>query len=221
MSETASVTAGWRLDGESSELRLDDLRGRLSEKHPDQGLRQFSRAGKLLTESLFAALTPDGSLAAPSECYVRGADHVSTHPATDDYPFRTQLAWTAEDLGAGASAVILSVSLQTSLLETRPELLFETLGEGRALTEACTLGWLLGRGEGPTVVLLPHPTDAPESELVSGEGSAGIKLSPPFLEKGVIRRCRLAAITFPGLVDDAAITAAIDAFADLPTPLAT
>ncbi|CAN0334939.1 unnamed protein product [Ectocarpus sp. 4 AP-2014] len=214
------MVAKWRSADAAIELVAGSLTAKLAAAGLSAGLSDFSCDGHSLAERLFAASTPGGPLSQAAESYVRGADHVTTHPATEGFPFRTQLEWTVEPLGQGVLAAVLTISLQTDLLDTRPELLFETTASGTP-SEAAGGGWKIETPEGPTLLLVPHPTDAPETDRVEGEATLGLRLASPFLEKGVIRRFRLAAIVLPAGSTDADMAAAVDSFRSLPLPLTT
>jgi hypothetical protein len=131
------------------------------------------------------------------ETYVRGTDLVTTHPATVERPTRVQLYWRRwHDVPQEAAAVCeLVVSVQTHLLDSDPTLVIESRFVG-----AQDLLQLDGASEvnlgGNQAIILTHPNDAAETELIRGSNS-----NPGFvvrntlfrqrLEKGVILRGRL------------------------------
>lgn len=204
----------------SAKIRCGTLRGLLSCDAPATGLRELNLGGTAFAGSLLKVTAAGGELAVATENYVRGKDHVSTHLATDSFPFRTQLYWSAVSLSDGGVAVTLTVSLQTDLLDTRPELSFTTLVEGATSEErgntAC-----LKTAAGPCLVMTPHPTDAVECEVHSSGNEAIVRFVPPFLEKGVIRRLRVAVLVLPSDTSEEAITGALAEFAAAPLPLTT
>ncbi len=185
------------------------------------GLGDVKYAGHGLGATLLTVHTPAGPLPPAVESYVRGADHVTTHEPTDAFPFRTQLYWSGKPLADGAVATTLSVSLQTDLLDTRPELLLHTEIAGATARHWNAGACRLQTPAGLTLVVTPHPSDAAECELEIAEGKCTLRVSPPFLEKGVIRRIRLAAIVLPGDASDKAIAAALADLANDPPPLTT
>lgn len=185
------------------------------------GLANVAYDGVPLAATLLTVHTPAGPLPAAVESYVRGADHVTTHAPTEAFPFRTQLYWSGRSLAEGGVATTLSVSLQTDLLDTQPDLSLHT-----EIAGASTHRWKedvcrLSAPSGVTVVVTPHPSDAAECTLETADGMCRLRVSPPFLEKGVIRRIRLAAIVLPGEASDDAIAGALADLAADPPPLTT
>ncbi|TWT99936.1 hypothetical protein Pla108_08800 [Botrimarina colliarenosi] len=199
-------------------LRCGPFRAALPTGDPAAGLRDVSFDGVALAATLFSVTTPAGPLAPASETYVRGGDYVSTHPPTEGFPFRTQLYWSAKPVAGGGVAATLSLSLQTDLLDTSPVL---TLGVSQAT--APTVSGDACRFDLPnaTLIIAPHPTDAAECEAAASDDGCVLSLSPPFLEKGVIRRLRVAAIVLPAGVSNPAVSEAIADLADDPLPLTT
>lgn len=224
-SQATGAVATWRSTEAAIELVAGSLTAKLAADRFSDGLGDLCCDGQSLAARVFAASTPSGPLSESAESYVRGADHVTTHPATEGFPFRAQLEWTAEPLGQGTLAAVLTISLQTDLLDTRPELLFETTADGTA-TEAAGGGWKIEVPGSPTLLLVPHPTDASETDRVQGDkvrgdATLGLRLASPFLEKGVIRRFRLAAIVLPKGSTEGDMEAALESFRTLPQPLTT
>lgn len=223
MSQTSDPTNGrptsWRSTDAGAELISGPLSAGLVSGHLGAGLVGLSHGDDLLAKRVFRATTPDGHLPHAAESYVRGADHVSTHAPDNAFPFRTQLSWTGAPLGPG-SAVVLTVSLQTDLLDTRPQLAFHTVAAAES-AEAAFGGFRAATIGGQTLLLVPHPADASETKPLRTEAGLGLQLSPPFLEKGVIRRLRLAAIALPAGATEADVQHALAGFATLPLPLTT
>lgn len=205
----------------SAKIQCGSFRGHLPTDDPATGLHGVSVAGIALPGSVLRVSGIKTRLAAPVESYVRGDDRVSTHPATESLPFRTQLYWSAQPLAGGVVVVTLTVSLQTDLLDTRPELSFTTGIEKATVSllggDACRLD----TATAPSVVVTPHPTDALECDATAAGEEAILRFSSPFLEKGVIRRCRVAAIFLPSQADESSIAGAIAEFAATPLPLTT
>lgn len=210
--------ATWKESANGANLVCGDLSAVLSGDH----LTEIHWQRTAMPGRALSIETPAGNLSPPSETYIRGSDYVSTHEAVEDFPFRTQLLWSAECLEAGGVQVTLTVSLQTDLLDTNPELKFTT--DLPAASQASAWQGEAVRfdgGDTPSVLVTPHPSDAIECEPQIEGTTGSVWLSPPFLEKGVIRRCRVAAVWLPGELDDAAIAATIEQFADTPLPLTT
>ncbi len=211
-----TAQASWQEQANGFDLVCGPLSARLV---GDQ-LRELAWQENSLEGQTLALRTPVGDLPDAFETYTRGGDLVSTHAATDAFPFRTQLQWSAELLTAGGVQVTLTASLQTDLLDTQPELCFATNLPGATSVSAWQGEAVRFDGLGETtLVVTPHPSDAIECEPQVDGTTGTVSLSPPFLEKGVIRRCRLAAIWLPGAADDTTIAAAIERFANTPLPL--
>lgn len=199
-------------------IACDPFRGALVEGEPSQGVGGLAWGGQAIEGTLLSAQTPTGPLNAASDRYTRGLDHVSTHAASDGFPFQTVLLWSVAEVTGGV-ALTLTVSLQTDLLDTRPDLSLATMLPGVTPRRFGTDALRFDLPQGATLLVTPHPSDASEC-AASLQGERGeLTLSPPFLEKGVIRRCRVAAIWLPGSADEAALEAALASFADRPLPL--
>ncbi|MGL4512573.1 MAG: hypothetical protein ACRCT8_05735 [Lacipirellulaceae bacterium] len=191
----------WTIDGPRAVLSLDGFSAELDAAAPQGGLGAVTLGGVGTSGRLMRVahgVFAEELIAPPSETYVRGDDYVSTHAATAAFPFRTQLYWSAEALG-GAVIVTLTVSLQTDLLDTAPRVsLVSSIDGPLAVVGAC------------------HPTDAAETT----SGPARLVFEPPFLEKGVIRRFRAAAVLTNGQ-EEGLVADALARFAAAPLPLTT
>ena len=168
------------------------------------GLSNLGLNDQLLPGALWrvnANADPTSPLCSPSELYQRGDDCISTHPASESFPYQTQLRWTVQPIAAEAGVMVtLTASLQTDLLDTRPMLgLISTLPIGvedsgaELLDEPGRLIYSGNEAAGWRCFEAIHPLDRSEFEAKREQGFSILKLSPPFLEKGVIRRCRVAA----------------------------
>ncbi|MEO0529215.1 MAG: hypothetical protein AAF266_01425 [Planctomycetota bacterium] len=197
------------------------LLGQMPIADPAAGISELRFSGVHMPGVLLRVAGAGQSLAASEDTYARGEDRVSTHPATDAFPFRTQLYWSARSLAAGGVAITLTVSLQTDLLDTSPELSLTTRIDNATAKllggDVCRLD----AEQSPSVVIAPHPSDMLEFNPTVRDGEVVLQFTPPFLEKGVIRRCRVAAILLPHDTDDVSVAKAIEEFAALPLPLAT
>ncbi|MEN0109526.1 MAG: hypothetical protein AAF805_02270 [Planctomycetota bacterium] len=206
----------WSSTGESISLVLGDASCEAIAGDSLAGLNRFVVGTTAATGRLLTVTAVDAPLPPPDETYVRGDDWVSTHPTTNEWPFRLQAYRGLRRLpSCRGFAMTLTLSLQTPLLETRPRLLVSSyivdkpLGVrgDRAVAEL----------DGFMLASTPHPTDASECETVeTPDGSAAHEFAPSFLEKGVIRRVRFALVAFPS---DQAPDAAIDEWSEAPLPL--
>lgn len=198
-------------------LACDPFSGAFAQGEPSHGLSGLAWKGHAIEGTLLSAFTPAGPLSAANDSYTRGVDRVSTHAASESFPFQTQLLWSVADVTGGV-AVTLTVSLQTDLLDTRPDLSLVTELPGVTPSRFGPDAFRFDLPQGATLLVTLHPSDAAECSATPDGERGVLKLAPPFLEKGVIRRCRVAAIWLPAN-DDAAIETALAGFADQPLPL--
>lgn len=215
--QQTSEACRWSLCEGLAELRVASLAGAVRPGQSDEGLGRLTWQGAEAHGRLFAASHPAGTLGAPVESYVRGADLVSVYPPSDRFPFRTTLAWSGF-AGSVATRVVLTVSLQTDLLDTQPELRLST-ELGVTPRQGAGGVWEVDRGPKRTVAVAVHPTDARDASFDCEAASCTLRLTPPFLEKGVIRRFRVAAFFLGPDADPAQMKEAIAAFAAGPPPL--
>lgn len=165
---------------------------------------------------LFGCETEAGPLAEPSEAYLRGADAIASHPPTDVWPFTVHTQWSAAPLTAVAGvAITLQVSLHTALLDTAPRVTLLSSASGPD-SQLAADAWRVR----PSVAVVVHPSDAPDvTAEVEPEGTHRFVLAPPFLEKGVIRRLRVAALAFSEDATSERVEAATAEYANLPLAL--
>jgi len=162
------------------------------------------------------------------DAYVRGHDLVVTYEQTTDRPIRTTLYWRAlPDEVSADIALELVVSVQTSLLESRPALEVRSVAPAAELApdydqgDACLLR--LPGGKRSYFEAL-HPSAYAESNVEAG--TAGVELRhrvffPEDLEKGVILRARLRALLLPRAGDSEAAARYHQSFLASPPPLTT
>ncbi len=140
MDDTANTGARWSLQGNVGRLIYGPLSGEVDTSRPHSGLSALAfdsdhRLGLLL------GVIPHGQWLSPSdtkggdearswplplaETYVRGNDLVATYRASDNSPFSSQLYWrtaTLDGVEGVVASISLLVSLQTQLLDTRPQI---------------------------------------------------------------------------------------------------
>lgn len=142
------------------------------------------------------AMQPSSSPASV-ETYVRGADLVTTHPATTERPTRVQLYWRRwHGLPTSISAALeLIVSVQTHLLDSDPALVLESRFN-QACAELSSVGMVeVTQGEN-CALILTDPQDATQTEFLREPDALANcvvrhTLFRQRLEKGVILRGRL------------------------------
>lgn len=229
MNAQQTSTATWRLQESLTLLQQPFLCGSLP-LEPGEGLCSISVGGQAIDGSLWGVRAADealGPLSSATDRYARGDDLISTHSANEAFPLRLQLCWTAQPLASVQGAMItITISLQTNLLDTRPELCLVSSLPSRSneasdeVAAECGGRWI---GDDPTwrCLEIVHPLDRSEFVAAVDGPCHRLRFAPPFLEKGVIRRSRAAAIFVgPDATDDALLRAAED-FANAKLPLTT
>lgn len=182
----------WRLDGAAADfLPLD---GKLTLEQPAEGVA-LARGGSVLG----VCPAVDGAAFPLLDAYVRGIDLVARYGPCEAFPFRTEVYWRAAEAG-----LQLIVSVETDLLDTHPVIgVRSVMPADRAGSSAPTDGLLVCPLEsGRAWCEAVHPSDRQEADLVihaAEEGAVAWEwtLFARFLEKGVIRRARLAGATLP------------------------
>ena len=124
--------APWQITKHTALLRLPGLEAALDVAAPRDGLGQLSVGRQSQAGAIFQwSMPPEAPQidALETEAYVRGNDLIATYSADDDWPFRVQVAWcalTATDRLTALGGVDMIASVQTDLLDSRPELAVAT-----------------------------------------------------------------------------------------------
>ena len=122
----------WHAENSTVRLQLARLSGVVDPLNPAGGIGQLrlDRAPLVGMHLLGVELPTAETPVAPSivDYYVRGADLVATYAETPARPLRAQIYWHAASDGfdRAIAAVKLIASVQTSLLDSRPELSTES-----------------------------------------------------------------------------------------------
>ena len=121
----------WHAENSTVRLQLARLSGVVDPLNPAAGIGQLrlDRSPLLDMRVLGVELPAAETSVAASivEYYVRGGDLVATYAETPARPVRAQIYWHAADgFDRGIAAVELIASVQTSLLDSRPELTTES-----------------------------------------------------------------------------------------------
>lgn len=186
-----------------------------------------------------------------AESYVRGEDLVATYEPKTDWPYSTQIYWSAISaaIDAVSSSLAIHVSLQTHLLDTWPKLVVHSqLHVEDALLIMCVPGrqaqveQLRPGGKtyqpesGACGVLLrlagsrlSYTEVMPAGDFreiavkFENERTCDVRweLFAEFLEKGVIRRARLQSAFVPRDNDTACVAALCQEIERRPLPLTT
>ena len=116
----------WEFAQPVARLRDGAWQAQVDVAHPERGLHEL-RVGRTALDGQLVAVVPGGDTpwqAKLADAYVRGPDVVATYEPTADWPYAPQLYWRAEPAD-GREGVIASlsllVSIQTSLLDTHPQ----------------------------------------------------------------------------------------------------
>ncbi len=229
-----TAISSWNLSGGLASFEKDSLEFQVDAATPSAGLEHLVVRGNQLPGSLLAISVGrkgDAPLPAANEVYSRRGDLISVHEASEDWPVRTLLSWSALPLiSVEGVLVVLTLSLQTDRPDVRPVIeLRSTLSSTASLTkDHATYAWLTAEEppvKGTACFIAPHPSDLSEATLMVESDECRLRLAPIFLEKGVIRRCRVAACFLMNGKDekpkDESALPALTEFADQPLPLAT
>lgn len=124
--------ANWQLNGAVARLQLPKFAGSVDVLQPGLGLRELSTQGQPLAAQLLRVDVPAITVQNPHEAadwYERCGDLVATYAQTDSRPFRTQVYWRTESFQAAEAlaAIELVASVQTSLLDSHPQLTISSL----------------------------------------------------------------------------------------------
>lgn len=224
----ASELPVWKLEGHIAQLGAGSSAWRFDLNAPQLGLHRAdaaSEAGLLAVQ--FAS--PHDPLA--EHCFTRYGDLIATYPQRPERAFSVQLDYRSLDPrdivpgfdGHVELAMELWISVQTYLLDSHP-LVSVAIGtcDQESLQSDRTDGsraWMQGyvaRLDRYITAWL-HRRDQADAQGL--DEPLGWRLMGHFMEKGVIRRCRLRAIVSAHPLTPAQIHAGDAAFAASPLPL--
>lgn len=241
----------WRLSAASAKLQSASLYGEVDLRSPDRGLFNLARRDQALTEHEILGVHLAANEAAGeslSDGYERGGDLIATYEQTAARPMRVQVYWRAADAGALGTSIDLQLSVQTSLLDSRPALFAMTRlpnADVRRLVNAASGQWetLQPSGQRPwaleshseplcwlfrwpqmglSYLELAMPGETRRSEL-SLSADCRLTLSHEVfaepLEKGVILRTRIRGAYLPSDADEQLAAQAWREFVAAPPPL--
>jgi hypothetical protein len=139
--------SAWSCQKNRAELCCGSLVGQVDVSQPESGLTRLSISTTPLSGHILA-VRPSSNVASElkpvgrqirevtslnlAESYVRGSDLVATYDPRDNWPYSTQIYWSApahEMTRQPLGALSLFVSLQTHLLDTWPTLSIDSLLE--------------------------------------------------------------------------------------------
>lgn len=246
----------WRLSAAAAELhsaahlQSAALCGEVDLKRPERGLFQLRwRNQTLANHEILGVELAENEAAGESliDGYQRGGDLIAVYAETVQRPLRVQVYWRAATDAALGTFVELQLSVQTSLLDSRPVLGAATRlprGEVRRLVDGASgkfetlpptaeplrlepvdrpLCWLVRWPDaGLSYVEMALPSEAHRSEWsLSASGRLELKhqLFVEPLEKGVILRTRIRGAYLPTTGDESRAAQAYREFLQSPPPL--
>ena len=241
----------WRLSAASAKLQSALLCGEVDLKQPERGLFDLRWRDRTLADHTILGVglgAGDAAGESLADCYERGGDLVAVYEQTALRPLRVQVYWRAAEADALGTSVDLQLSVQTSLLDSRPTLSAATRlpgGEVRRLVDAAAgewetlqptgdrswalespaepLCWLFRwRQTGLSYVELALPGETHRSELTlaaSGRLELSHQVFVEHLEKGVILRTRIRGAYLPSDGDERLAAQAWREFVAAPPPL--
>ncbi|MEN1678096.1 MAG: hypothetical protein AAGJ46_00775 [Planctomycetota bacterium] len=186
----------WRIDGVKAECLA--LGARIDLSHPGDGVRLGSAV-----QAFGVRPAVEDAMFPLVDYYARGTDLVASYGPCDAFPFRTEVYWRGDGVG-----LQFIVSVETDLLDSHPVILVLSRVSAcggvdsdyapRMSEERVVRVQQLGGGDWCEVV---HPSDQREAShkwrfLQGGIGESRWSLFSQSLEKGVIRRARLACRLF-------------------------
>lgn len=244
------ISRFWQFDSPLAKLSINQLHAALDITQPQRGLGEVQVAGETLAgEFLQLDLMPGGATAAEevTEAYVREHDLIVSYDQLDERPFRPEVYWRAvESTGLGALETIVSV--QTSLLDSRPAIEAVTRAPAQEVLSLVDLAkqefrpvdlareqpFTLTAAQGPACLLYRLPQEQLSyAELILPSDFQSLTLSSQadnvvelryalfgqFLEKGVILRARRRGIFLARETDMHDARAACQAFMESYLPL--
>jgi len=240
----------WQFDSPHAKLSNQQLQATLDITQPHRGLSNVCVAGESLAgEFLQLDLMPGRSQATEEvvEAYVREHDLVVSYNQLEQRPFRPQVYWRAVE-ATGLGAVETIVSVQTSLLDSRPaidaitripaeEVLYLAdlaNAEFRTVDRTSDKPLTLQAEQGPACLVYRLPqTELSYAELILPSDFQSLQLTSQadnvmelryalfgqFLEKGVILRARRRGVFLSRASDVEQASAACQAFVESYLPL--
>jgi hypothetical protein len=246
----------WNLEDGTARIKLGPLSGQIDLQSPELGLTMLTIAGDERPGDRLLGV--DFHSGAPAtrpvliEHFVRGGDLVATYAQTPAKPVRVQIYWRASlpETGLQLPTIDLQVSVQTSLLNSNPELTaVSTIAGGdiqrlanqpggqfeRLLTApGRTLEFTPDHGPG-CLVFRQRATTTSYAEMIhtadfyrdtlAAVNESNMQLTHQLfvssLEKGVILRARIRGVFLPASDDKRLAAEVYAALQSAPPPLTT
>lgn len=214
----------WNLEGTTATLDVDGATAQLDLSQPKAGVSVSLKEEGAIEGHLFAWRPQAGDTPRLPliESYIRENDLVALYGPTDAFPFETEVYWRALPLLEGAKLRLsMIVSIETSLLDTEPEIVVQSAWPQAELQDSDHPGARLYRNSsaGHSCWEAIAPSDQVEDADPEADGSH--LLFSHFLEKGVIRRAMLTSAVLASDQDRQAARLCYEDFLERPLPLTT
>ena len=239
----------WQLNaaGSAASLSFGPLGGRVQLSEVGRGLEHVTWRGASCSafHVLQANVASDTQLV---DSYVRGQDLVANFSQSPSRDVAPHFYWRARTFPlVDAVGIEIVISVQTSLLDSRPEAMLQSHVTGAGLWHAsrlkatafaeCGHNRILSDGDsaihlvvlrcdqpGVSYAEMVHPSDFESGKLSSSSQDIHTRyqlFQKPLLEKGVIRRARICGWFMPAENDLAVAVELARQFIDEPLPLTT
>ena len=245
MESESNKSSVWSIQSQDGLLDSNKLSLIVDTKRPGNGLKSVEFAGQKFTDSHFLRIEPDPPTPGGGETiidqYCRGDDLIVVYAQTPARSVRPHYQWRLVEFD-GATAIELTLSMQTSLLDSNPR---ATAIAGMTNAKCCYFdnenwheidpeqdgpladccGLFLFRPEESLVSYaeIVFPSDFHGASAKSSDSGIQIRyeLFPEFLEKGVIRKARVQGVFLPRENDAELAIVAQKALASAAPPLTT
>ncbi|HEV3345019.1 MAG TPA: hypothetical protein VG125_31875 [Pirellulales bacterium] len=218
----------WELHGDRAALLCDGLHAVVDVRQPARGLHDLSLDQRRFADCQFLGVAIDAEIpAALADSYTRGGDLIVRYAQTGARPFGVGVYWRAGVASVGSlllPRVDLVVSVETNLLDSRPELEAQTWLAMPAEASRPANGCLARFPQlGLSYLELAHPGDAlaPLFTRVGAAVRLTTRLFGQPLERGVILRSRLRGVFAPLSASESLAADALAQFAAAAPPLTT
>ncbi len=219
----------WQLNSEQAFFETNRGRVELDPRAPNTGLQVHFGAIQL---GQFLKIVPKPSHAFKiQEAYIRQNDLIVRYEQSGSDLFTVQLNWRRLDCDIpDALAFEVWISVQTSLLDTHPEIEVRSRTpdaswhalslDDLSVEKSSSTAIGLVKKSGVTAMIMIEPSDAHQAQrIVDRSDDFAFRLLGDFMEKGVIRRVRLRFLAVSTELSRSKIVKQFRAFMDSPLPL--
>lgn len=131
-------SAAWKIEDQFARLSTPTLCGAIQLAQPARGLHELTWQQVALGAATLLGVqlptTVSGENAVLDDAYIRGDDLVATYRQTPDKPARVQVYWRWRERAVALHAAVdVEISVQTSLLDSQPEMRLQTHFPGQEL----------------------------------------------------------------------------------------